>query len=125
MKYQLLIIFFLGLSLAPAGLRPGATDISGNWAFSVNLDGGPQNVPYTIVFKQEGEKLTGTQSGASGEQKITGTVKGNQVVFSVEGKTRSGDPYKNTPTGTIVSPAEKPGMHQTTYGSGTWTRSKK
>ena len=94
MKYQLLIIFLLGLSLGTAGAGARAADISGRWAFSVNLEGGPQNVPMTFVFKQEGEKLSGTQSGGSGEQKVTGTVRGDKVVFSVEGKNRSGEPLK-------------------------------
>jgi hypothetical protein len=39
----------------------------------------------TFVFKQQGEKLTGSQSGGSGETKVTGAVKGNRVEFSLEG----------------------------------------
>src|SRR5262245_60245952 len=101
MKYQLLIVVLLGLSLGTASAEASATDISGTWAFSVSLDGGPQNFPLTFVFKQTGEKLTGTQSGGTGEPTITGTVKGNKVVINVEGKNRGGDPYKNTYTGTI------------------------
>ena len=48
----------------------------------------PDTIPWTFVFKQEGEKLTGTQSkfGESAEQKITGSVNGNKVAFTVEGK---------------------------------------
>ena len=37
MKYQLLIILLLGLSLGTAGVRAGATDVSGTWDCSVNL----------------------------------------------------------------------------------------
>ena len=76
MKSQLLIIVLLGLSLGTAATSAGAADISGTWAFSVNLTGGPQNVPMTFVFKQEGEKLTGTQSSGSGEPKVMGTFCG-------------------------------------------------
>ena len=125
MKYQLLIIFLLGLSLGTAGAGASATDISGTWAFSVNLEGGPQNVPMTFVFKQEGEKLTGSQSGGSGEPKVTGTVKGNKVAFSVEGKNRSGDPYKNTFTGAIESPTKMSGAAEFPKGPGKWTATKK
>ena len=99
MKYQLLIVLLLGLLLAPVGSRAGAADISGTWAFSVSLDGGPQNFPMTFVFKQQGEKLTGSQTSGSGEPKVTGAVKGNKLEFSVEGKNRSGDPFKNTFSG--------------------------
>ena len=125
MKNQLLIVFWLGLLLGTAGAGMSATDISGTWGFSVNLEGGPQNVPMAFVFKQEGEKLTGTQSSGSGEPKVTGTVKGNKVVFSVEGKNRSGDPYKNTYTGTIESPTKMTGTVEFPKGPGKWTATKK
>ena len=121
MKYQLLSIFLLGLALGTIAVGASATAISGTWAFSVNLTGGPQNVPMTFVFKQEGEKLTGTQ----GEGKVTGTVKGNKVAFSVEGKNRSGEPYKNTYTGTIESATKMAGACEFPKGTGTWTATKK
>src|SRR5262245_66534924 len=101
MKNHLLAIVLLGLSLTTVGAWPSATDISGTWAFSVNLEGGPQNVPMTFDFKQAGEKLTGAQSDGTGAPKLTGSVKGNKITFTVEGKNRSGDPYKNTFTGVI------------------------
>ena len=125
MKYQLLIIFVLGLALATAGVRASATDISGTWAVSVNLEGGPQNVPQTFVFKQVGEKLSGTQTGAASEPKVTGTVKGQKVVFYVEGKNRSGEAYKNTYSGTIESSTKMAGTCEFPKGPGTWTATKK
>jgi hypothetical protein len=125
MKYRLLAVFLLGILLVPAGSRAGAADISGTWAFSVSLDGGPQNVAMTFVFKQAGEKLTGSQSTGAGEQKVTGTVKGNKVEFSVEGKNRSGEPFKNTFTGAIESPTKMTGVCEFPKGSGKWTATKK
>jgi hypothetical protein len=125
MKYQLLIVFLLGLSLAPANSRAGATDISGTWAFSVSLDGGPQNVPMTFVFKQQGENLTGSQSDGSGTPKAAGAVKGNKVDFSVEGKNRNGDPFKNTFTGVIESATKMSGTCKFPKGAGKWTATKK
>lgn len=125
MKYQLLIVILLGLSLGTAGAGASAANISGTWAFSVNMENGPKNFNFTFVFKQEGEKLTGAQSGGSGEPKVTGTVKGNKVVFSVEGKNNSGDPYKNTYTGTIESPAKMTGAVEFPKGPGKWTATKK
>lgn len=127
MKYQLLIILSLGLSLGTAGAGAGATDISGTWAFSSSMEDprGPQNVPSTFVFKQDGQKLTGSQSGGSGENKVTGTVKGNKVEFIVEGKNRSGEPYKNTYTGAIESPTKMSGVVEFVKGPGKWTATKK
>lgn len=124
MKYQLLIILLLGLSLETAGVGAGATDVSGTWDCSVNLEGGPQNIKNTFVFKQQGEKLTGTLSGGLGEQQITGTVKGNKVVFGYEGK-REGQTLKITYTGTIESPTKMTGTLEFPKGPGTWTATKK
>jgi len=124
MKYQLLIIFILGLSLVPGGGLAGAADISGTWAFSVNLEGGPQNVSSTFVFKQLGEKLTGDSSGFP-KGKATGTVKGNKVEFSVESKNNSGESVRINYTGTIESPTKMSGTLKIPKGPGTWTATKK
>ena len=125
MKYQLLIVVLLGLALGTVGAGLSATDISGTWTFSVSLEGGPQNVPMTFVFKHQGEKLTGAQTSGSGEPKVTGAVKGNKVEFSVEGKNRSGELFKNTFTGVIESPTKMSGACEFPKGSGKWTATKK
>jgi hypothetical protein len=88
MKYQLLIIVLLVLSLAPGAAGSAAADISGTWKGAIDRPGnsyGPLDI--TFIIKQEGEKLSGSysQGNRKGEQqKITGTVKGNKVVFSYE-----------------------------------------
>src|SRR5262245_32532996 len=121
MKYQLLILVLLGLSLAPVGAGASASHISGTWEFSITLEGGVRATPLTFVFKQEGEKLAGNQ----GENKVTGTVKGKKVEFIVEGKNRRGEPYKNSYAGTIESPTKMSGTAEFPKGPGTWTASKK
>ncbi len=124
MKYQLLIIVLLGLTLAPGSMGAGAADISGTWDCSVKLENGA-TVPVTLVFKLAGEKLTGTASGASGEHKVTGTVKGNEVKFSIEGKLRSGEPFTYNYTGTIESSTKMTGTCEFPKGQGKWTATKK
>ena len=37
----------------------------------------------TVTFKQEGEKLTGTQASPMGEVALQGTVVGNEVKYTV------------------------------------------
>jgi len=99
-----------------------AHDISGKWTFQVETDAG-SGAP-TFVFKQAGEKLTGTYSGLFGTAELTGTVKGNEVEFSFEagtpdqklkivykGKIEAADKMKGS--------ADLGGM-----GSGTWTAAK-
>src|ERR671936_693074 len=98
MKNQLPVILLIGLIsllLGAASAGDLAADISGAWAFSVDLDDGGGHGDPTFVFKQEGEKLTGTYAGPLGEQKVTGTVKGDKAVFGFE-FTRDGETIKAT-----------------------------
>ena len=96
-----------------------AHDITGKWTFQVNTDAGSGSP--TFVFKQTGEKLTGTYSGLFGTAELTGTVKGDDIEFSFEagtadqkakivykGKIESADKMKGS--------ADLGGM-----GSGTWS----
>lgn len=57
-----------------------AADITGRWNAEVETDMG-SGTP-TFDFTQSGEQLSGTYKGTFGEQKLTGTVKGNDVEFS-------------------------------------------
>ena len=56
----------------------------------MTLENGPGDVKETLVFKQDGEKLTGTHSGVFGDHTGTGTLKSDKLVFTVEGKTQKG-----------------------------------
>ena len=77
-----------------------AADISGKWEFTVQLDAGSGSP--TFVFKQAGEKLTGTYTGLLGNAPLTGTVKGDAVEFSFEA-TAQGQKAKVVYTGVITS----------------------
>ena len=57
-----------------------AADITGTWSAQVETDMG-SGTP-TFTFKQSGDQLSGTYKGNFGEQKLTGTVKDNDVEFS-------------------------------------------
>src|SRR5262245_41002706 len=106
------------------GRRSSAADISGTWNFSVDLEEGGHGDP-VFVFKQEGEKLTGTYSGPVGEHNVTGTVKGDKAVFGFE-FTREGETFKATYTGTIESPTKMTGTVEFSGGpKGKWTATKK
>jgi hypothetical protein len=56
-----------------------AADVTGTWNATVDLGG--QGGSPTFVFKQDGEKITGTYQGAFGEAPLTGTVKGDKISF--------------------------------------------
>jgi hypothetical protein len=72
-----LALFVLSAALAMAA------DISGKWTFNVVLDAGSGSP--TFDFKQAGEKITGTYHGQLGDAPLEGTVKGNDVEFTVNG----------------------------------------
>lgn len=59
-----------------------AVDLTGTWNCKVVL--GDQSGTPTFVLKQQGEKLTGTYSGALGDAPVTGTVKGSDVTIDFE-----------------------------------------
>ena|SRR5688572_5975787 len=84
-----------------------ATNVTGDWEFTVNTDQGSGNP--TMTFKQDGEKLTGKYNGTFGAADLTGTVKGNAIQFTftidVQGQqapaTYKGTVEKNTMKGTM------------------------
>lgn len=79
----------------------------------------------SFVFKQEGEKLTGSYAGALGEAKLTGTVKGDAIEFSFD-VAPQGDKVKVVYKGTIKSGTAMSGtMTVESLGEGTWTATKR
>lgn len=96
-------------------------DVSGTWNATIEIQGNTGNP--TFVLKQDGEKLTGTYSGLLGEAPITGTIKGDQVMFQFEVKSDqvSGTvKYKGTVTGTTMAGTAALGD----LGEGTWKATK-
>ena len=97
------------LASAPAfaGISAQGANVTGEWTFNVTTDQGG-GTP-TITFKQDGEKLTGKYEGQLGSSDLTGTVKGNDIMFSftvdVQGQqapvTYKGTVEKNTMKGTL------------------------
>jgi hypothetical protein len=57
-----------------------AVDVSGTWKLDVQLDAGSGTA--TFIFKQEGEKITGTYEGVLGKADVTGTIKEDAIEFS-------------------------------------------
>ncbi len=74
------LLLLVGLMLC--GLALTAADISGTWSADVELDAGSGTA--TFVLKQTGDTLSGSYSGALGEAKVTGSVKGDEVEWRFE-----------------------------------------
>jgi hypothetical protein len=122
-RHRLLaVVAVLGL-LTVAGAAPG--DLSGTWVFSVDLDGGGHGDP-TFVFKQEGDKLTGSYTGPMGERKVTGTVTASKAVFGFQFTNDDGQNVKATYTGTLETPDKMTGTIEFEGGpKGKWTATRK
>ena len=108
----------LALILSSAAVL--AADISGTWSAAVTLDAGSGTAMF--VLKQTGDQLAGTYSGALGEAKVTGRVKGEHVEWSFETEDAGTVKY----SGTIKSPTKIEGTAE--YGSvgkGTFVAGKK
>ena len=59
-----------------------AADISGNWSGTMQMGDNPLDL--TFVFKQDGEKLTGTVATPSGDLPLSeGKVAGDKISFYV------------------------------------------
>src|SRR5690348_4818291 len=101
-------------------LAAWGADLSGTWSASVNLDAGSGVA--TFVFKQEGNKLSGTYNGALGEAKVTGVVDGNKVQWAFE----NSDAGKVNYTGTLDGDKTiKGNVEYGQLGKGTFTAQKK
>jgi hypothetical protein len=110
-----LIALLAGLACAPLL----AHDISGNWEFSVDTAAGSGSPAF--VFKQDGEKLTGTYTGLFGKADLTGTVKGDQIDFKFD-FSYSGQSGVVHYTGTIEDARKMKGKVEIgDLGEGTWT----
>ncbi len=70
------------LMLAVLAAPAFALDMNGKWKGTLTTPNGDLEV--TMVFKVEGEKLTGTVGNSFGEEQITeGVIKGDDVTFIV------------------------------------------
>ena len=106
LRILLVAVATIGL-LSSARLGAQGTNVTGEWAFTVQTDQGGGSP--TITFKQDGEKLTGKYVGQLGNADLTGTVKGTAIHFTftvdVQGQqapvTYDGTVEKNTMKGKL------------------------
>jgi hypothetical protein len=123
-RFVSLMIFIAVVLASLCAASFAAANLSGTWLFSVDLDGGGHGDP-TFIFKQDGDKLTGTYDGPLGHQDVTGTVTGNKAVFGFQAS-EDGETVKATYTATIESHTKMSGTIEFSSGEkGKWTATKK
>jgi hypothetical protein len=107
---------------ASASVLAQATNVTGDWAFTVTTDQGAGEP--TITFKQDGEKITGKYAGQLGAADLTGTVKGNAIHFTFTLDVQ-GQQAPVTYDGTVEKNTMKGKMDIGGMVSGTFTATKK
>ena len=80
---QTLLLLVAGLALSGSVSVWQQYDLTGEWTFTVQTDQGGGSP--TMIFKQDGDKLTGKYKGQFGEADISGTVAGATFRFSFSG----------------------------------------
>jgi lipopolysaccharide export system protein LptA len=108
--------------LAHAAHQAKPVDVAGKWALTVETANGT-GTP-TIELTQDGETLAGTYSSqVFGEQKLTGTIKGNAISFGFTGSVQ-GATVTVTYTGTTDATTMKGKVTVGDLGEGTFTGKK-
>ena len=128
------LLMGLAMLVAPTTITPGAAtvaaagqdapaNVAGAW--QLTIDTGQGTGTPSVTFQQDGEKLTGTYSSqVFGEQKVTGSVKGNAITFGFTA-TMEGNTFEITYTGTVEKDTMKGKVKLGDLGEGTWTGKKK
>ena len=116
-----IVVLAVALITTPLAQEKPA-DVAGKWAITVETAGGSGSPSVTLT--QSGETLSGTyMSELFGEQKVTGTVKGNAITFGFTA-TIEGTAVKVTYTGTVESTTMKGKVTLGELGEGTFTAKK-
>lgn len=117
-----LCLGFPALLLAHTAPQDKPADVSGKWALAVQTEAGT-GTP-SVELKQDGEALTGSYSSeVFGEQKVTGTIKGNAVTFGFT-TTFEGNALTVTYSGTADASTMKGKVTIGDLGEGTFTGKK-
>ena len=80
-KLSLVAILVVGFAFVVKGHTLARTDsVAGEWDAEFSTPGGTSE--FKLLFKVDGEKLTGTVKRARGDSALEGTIKGNDIQFS-------------------------------------------
>jgi hypothetical protein len=111
-----------GRVIADGARQDKPADVAGTWAITIEIAGNT-GTP-TVTLKQDGETLTGTYSSQFfGEQKVTGTIKGNAITFEFTA-TLEGNAVKVVYSGTVDKATMAGKVTLGDLGEGTFTAKK-
>ena len=107
------LVFVISIPLLQA-----QTDVTGTWDLTVETQQGTANP--SVTLQQAGEKLSGTYRGRLGDSKVEGTLRGNDIQFSVTLRFQD-QPLVITYTGTADRDSMRGTVQFGDRGSGTWS----
>jgi opacity protein-like surface antigen len=81
MMRTVLIGLLAAFALSSAAMAADV-NVTGQWVMTVETPAGRGNP--TFELKQDGDKVTGTYSGALGQAPVTGTVKGDELTLNIQ-----------------------------------------
>jgi hypothetical protein len=100
------------------------TNVAGEWEMTSEGRQGPRTT--NIQIEQDGEKITVTMPGmrGGGEVKAEGTIKGNEIEWTVTRSTQRGE-FTITYKGKVEGDTMKGEVQMGDFGSREWTAKKK
>lgn len=116
----LLIPALFGQPLFP--VSRDAVDVTGVWDMTLQSQEGTAHP--TITLNQAGEKITGIYEGKIGSSKVTGTIQGNDIKFTVSLKFQDVT-YSVSYAGTVSGDSMKGTTRFGNGGTGTWSARKR
>jgi hypothetical protein len=118
------LIALCAMALLVIPLSALQANVAGEWEMTSEGRQGPRTT--SIKIEQDGEKITVTMPGfrGEGEMKAEGTIKGNEIEWSITRQTQRGDmtiTYKGKVEGNTMSGTVQMGD----FASREWTAKKK
>lgn len=117
-----LAVLLVCLMFVPAAIAADTAKVSGEWALTVETPDGT-GTP-SVIFKQDGQNLTGTYKGRFGESQLKGSVKGNEIKFSIT-ISPQGQELVVEYSGTVDGDSMKGKVKFGEFGEGNFTGKKK
>jgi len=124
MKKAFPMLAIFALVLFAFSLSAQQVDVTGDWEITSKTPRGEERTQ-VMNFKQEGEKLTVTWTGRQGEEmKAEGTVKGNEIEWSMTRSTPRGE-FTITYKGKIEGDTMSGQVQMGDFGSFDWKAARK
>jgi len=89
MKKSLILLMAMAITGLVLAAAQAQVNVSGDWAFTLTTPRG--DMPSDVTFAQDGEKLTVTMKNERGESTGQGTVKGQDIEWTVTRQTPRGE----------------------------------